>query len=60
MWVGVSLLAWAFWLWHATGYGALNYAHTMRIVVPGATLTALGFQTFLASWFTSILGLARR
>lgn len=60
MLVGVSLLAWAFWLWHVTGYGALNYAHTMRIVVPGATLTALGFQTFLASWFTSILGLARR
>ena len=26
----------------------------------GATLTALGFQTFLASMFTSILGLARR
>lgn len=57
---GGALLLWAVWKWRAVGYGPLDYARTMRIVVPGATLTALGFQTFLASWFTSILGLARR
>jgi hypothetical protein len=32
----------------------------MRLVVPGVTLTALGFQTLLASFFVSILALARR
>ncbi len=57
---GVALLLLAVWQWRAVGYGSLDYASTMRIVLPGSTLTALGFQTFLASWFTSILGLARR
>lgn len=57
---GVALLVSAVWHWRSVGYGPLDYAHTMRIVLPGSTLTALGFQTFLASWFTSILGLARR
>jgi hypothetical protein len=32
----------------------------MRLVVPGATLTALGFQTVLSSFFMSVLGLRRR
>jgi hypothetical protein len=32
----------------------------MRVVVPGATLTALGFQTVLSSFFMSVLGLKRR
>ena len=58
--VGFMLLLTAVWQWRSVGYGPLDYAHTMRIVLPGSTLTALGFQTFLASWFTSILGLARR
>jgi len=57
---GGMLLLWAVWQWRAVGYGSLDYARTMRIVLPGSTLMALGFQTFLASWFTSILGLARR
>ena len=32
---------------------------TMRLVIPGATLTVLGFQTVLSSFFVSILGLRR-
>jgi hypothetical protein len=32
----------------------------MRRVVPGVTLAALGFQTFLFGFFASILGLRRR
>jgi len=38
----------------------LDYAHTMRWVVPGVTLTALGFQTVLSSFFVSILGLKKQ
>jgi glycosyltransferase involved in cell wall biosynthesis len=57
---GVVLLAMAVAQWKATGFGHLDYAHTMRFVIPGSTLTALGFQTFLSSFFVSILGMARR
>ena len=38
----------------------LDYARTMRWVVPGVTLAALGFQTILNGWFVSILGMRRR
>jgi len=58
--VGLGLLADAVNQWRLAGFGHLEYAHTMRLVIPGATLTALGFQTMLASFFISILGLHRR
>ncbi len=58
--VGVALLLVAIEQWRATGFGHLEYARTMRWVIPGATLTALGVQTILGSFFTSILGLRRR
>jgi glycosyltransferase involved in cell wall biosynthesis len=58
--VGLGLLLAAVLDWRATGFGRLEYAVTMRLVVPGATLTALGFQTLLSSFFVSILGMARR
>ena len=57
--VGVALLAGAVWQWKAAGFGSLDYSHTMRWVIPGATLTALGWQTILASFFVSILGMKR-
>jgi glycosyltransferase involved in cell wall biosynthesis len=58
--VGIALLLLAAVSWWKAGFGKLDYAHTMRLVVPGATLTALGFQTCLSSFFVSALGLARR
>jgi glycosyltransferase involved in cell wall biosynthesis len=57
---GIALLAAAVNQWRLTGFGHLDYAETMRLVVPGVTLTALGFQTMLSSFFVSILGLRRR
>ena len=57
---GLGRLIAAIAQWRAVGYGPLDYAHTMRFVIPGATLTALGFQTFLSSFFISILGMTRR
>ena len=56
---GLALLLWPAWLWQASGFGPMEYAHTMRWVIPGATLTALGFQTILSSFFVSILGMRR-
>ena len=56
---GLVLLAWPAWQWQQSGFGPMDYRHTMRWVVPGATLTALGFQTILSSFFVSILGMRR-
>jgi glycosyltransferase involved in cell wall biosynthesis len=57
---GGGLLLAAVWQWWLTGFGHLDYARTMRVVVPGATLVALGFQTVFSSFFVSILGMRRK
>jgi glycosyltransferase involved in cell wall biosynthesis len=58
--VGLALLLAAVNQWRLANFGHLDYAHTMRWVVPGMTLTALGFQTILSNFFISILGMRRR
>lgn len=58
--LGLGLLSGAVNQWRLARFGPLDYAVTMRWVIPGTTLTALGFQTVLFSFFTSILGLRRR
>jgi len=58
--IGFTLLFAAINQWRLTDFGPLDYTKTMRLVIPGATLTALGFQTILSSFFASILGLRRR
>ena len=50
----------AVYQWYAVDFGHLDYSHTMRYVVPGATLSALGFQTILSGFFVSILGMRGR
>jgi hypothetical protein len=57
---GLILLGVAVFQWKAAHFGRLDYAVTMRWVIPGATLTALGFQTVLSSFFVSILAMKRR
>ena len=57
---GLILLGAALLQWRSADFGRLDYAVTMRWVIPGATLTALGFQTVLSSFFVSILGMKRR
>jgi glycosyltransferase involved in cell wall biosynthesis len=58
--IGLALLLAAVNQWRLANFGSLDYAHTMRLVIPGVTLTALGFQTILSSFFASILGMRRR
>jgi glycosyltransferase involved in cell wall biosynthesis len=58
--VGIALLLAAIHEWRLHHFGPLDYASTMRLVIPGATLTALGFQTMLSSFFLSILRMHRR
>ena len=57
---GVVLLGFAVGQWWSRGFGNLDYAHTMRWVIPGVMLSALGFQTILSSFFLSILGVRRK
>jgi glycosyltransferase involved in cell wall biosynthesis len=58
--VGCALLVSAVDQWRRVHFGGLQYSHTMRYVIPGVTLTALGFQTILSSFFGSILGMKRK
>ncbi len=58
--IGIVLLLAAINEWRSVGFGDLNYSDTMRLVIPGATLVVLGFQTVLSGFFVSILGLNRR
>lgn len=57
---GVALLLGAVNQWRVADFGKLDYSHTMRWVIPGAMLTALGFQTVLSAFFIDILRLRRR
>ena len=58
--LGVVLLVLAVNQWRLHGLGRLDYAYTMRFVIPGVTLTALGFQTILSGFFVSIMGMRRK
>ncbi len=57
--LGILMLAMSVKMWHETGFGAMDYPRTMRIVIPGAFLTVLGVQTILSSFFVSILGMKK-
>lgn len=54
---GVALLGVAVNQWRVADFGPLDYSETMKVVIPGATLTALSVQTILSSFFVSILGM---
>jgi hypothetical protein len=56
---GLMMLA-AFNEWRIRDFGRLDYAETMRMVVPGVTLAVLGYQTILGCFFMSLLTMRRR
>jgi glycosyl transferase family 2 len=56
---GVMLIA-AINEWRVLDFGRLNYADTMRVVVPGVTLAVLGYQTILSCLFLDLLTMRRR
>jgi hypothetical protein len=57
---GVVLIGLAVNAWRLVGFGQLDYAHTMRYVIPGATFTTIGLQTFFSSFFLNIIGMRRK
>jgi glycosyltransferase involved in cell wall biosynthesis len=58
--LGAALLLVAMNEWRLADFGPLDYARTMRIVIPGATLVALGVQFALSSFLVSLLAMQRR
>jgi glycosyltransferase involved in cell wall biosynthesis len=60
MLLGIACLVAAIGQWRSSNFGALDYSRTMRWVIPGVTLTILGFHTVLSSFFLSLLELPRR
>lgn len=57
---GALLLLLAVNQWRLVDFGRLDYALTMRFVIPGVTLTALGFQSILSGFLVSLLGMRRK
>jgi glycosyltransferase involved in cell wall biosynthesis len=57
---GVALVAIVFFKWSAMAFGLLDYAQTMRLVVPGTTLCVLGVQLFFVVFLGSVLELRRK
>ncbi len=55
--VGLILLTMALNQWRVAHFGPLQYMQTERLVIPGFTLTALGFQTVLCAFLLSIMDL---
>ncbi len=58
--LGLAALGVAVMNWWQSGFAELDYARTMRIVIPGFTLTVLGYQSIMGSFFASILGMPRK
>ena len=57
---GGILLSLAVSQWWSVGFGALDYAKTMRVVIPGIALAAIGFQTVFSSFFLGVLRMKRK
>jgi hypothetical protein len=58
--IGIACLVGVVVHWGTINFGPLDYPTTLRWVIPGVTLTALGFQAILSSFFMSILGMRRK
>lgn len=55
--IGIGSVGVTFKGWYDVGFGFLDYGQTLGYVVPGITLAALSFQSFLSFCFISILGM---
>ena len=57
---GAALVFRVIGVWSGNEYQTLDYARTMRWMIPGVLLIILGAQAILSAFFLSILGLKRR
>ena len=56
---GVGLVGWTAWEWYRSDFGPLDYATTMRRVIPGVGLIAMAAQFAASSFLLSVLRLSR-
>ena len=54
---GIVGLVFSFFYWNSARFGALNYDHALRLVVPSATALIVSCQVILGTFFLSILGI---
>nr|WP_237023385.1 glycosyltransferase family 2 protein [Lacunisphaera limnophila] len=57
---GLGLSLGAVWFWGGQGFGRLQPAETLRLVIPGALCLVLGCQMILTSFFLGVLRLDTR
>lgn len=57
---GFAILLGAAVSWQQRDFGPLDYGSTMKWVIPGATMAALGVQTMLFSFLVSMTGISRK
>lgn len=58
--LGFLMIASVFWEWVGSGFGGLDPAQTLHPVVIGATLLAIGVQTFFLSFVFRMFTIPRR
>jgi hypothetical protein len=58
--LGVGLMIRAVLAWADVGFGQMSYPDSLRMVIPAVTLITVGVQAAFASFFLSVLSLARR
>ncbi len=56
---GLIGLVFSFYYWNDAQFGALNYDHALRLVVPSVTALVMSCQIILGTFFLSILGIRR-
>jgi len=57
---GLALLFRALYQWWRVDFGPLDYAQTMRYLIPASTFIALSVQTIFSSFFVSVLSVVSK
>lgn len=60
LFAGIAMAIYGFLHWGSVDFGSLDARDAIRMAVPAATLSVLGVQTIMGSFFLSVLGLSRR
>jgi len=58
--LGLGGSLWGVHIWHQAGFGPLDYARTMRLVIPSMLAVTLGVQVIFSSFFGSFLRMAQK
>ncbi|MBI5308103.1 MAG: hypothetical protein HZB37_07200 [Planctomycetes bacterium] len=58
--LGIGLVSYSAFAWWKAGFGNLSYPASLRITIPGITMTVLGIQIIFSIFFLSILRLSRK